>query len=90
MKVMKRGASSRKPWRPLPSKCPFSIRNQGAHSFPLPIRAAYQFGVKMSDGRKKDLKKNAKKSREAKLNQEMQKINSLLNKRKSGGGGGDQ
>lgn len=44
----------------------------------------------MSDGRKKDLKKNAKKSREAKLNQEMQKINSLLNKRKSGGGGGDQ
>lgn len=44
----------------------------------------------MSDGRKKDLKKNAKKSKEAKLNQELQKINSLLSKRKpSGGGGGD-
>jgi hypothetical protein len=48
-------------------------------------RAAYQFGVKMGDGRKKDLKKNAKKSKEAKINQELQKINNLMSKRKPGG-----
>jgi hypothetical protein len=48
-------------------------------------RAAYQFGVKMGDGRKKDLKKNSKKSKEAKINQELQKINNLMNKRKPGG-----
>lgn len=48
-------------------------------------KAAYQFGVKMGDGRKKDLKKNAKKSKEAKINQELQKINNLMSKRKPGG-----
>jgi len=46
-------------------------------------KAAFQFGVKMSGGRKKDLKKDPKKSKEAKLNRELQQINNILRKKKT-------
>eukprot|EP00116_Pleurobrachia_bachei_P011646 sb/3471908/ len=49
-------------------------------------KAAFQFGIKMSEGRKN--KKQTKAADEKqKLDREMQKINALLNKRKATGGG---
>lgn len=49
-------------------------------------KAAFQFGVKMQDGRK-----TRKQNKEQKLNNELHKINQILDKKKkdkSGGGGG--
>lgn len=49
-------------------------------------KAAFQFGVKMQDGRK-----TRKQNKDQKLNNELHKINQILDRKKkdkSGGGGG--
>ncbi|KAL6072587.1 IK cytokine [Balamuthia mandrillaris] len=52
-------------------------------------KAAFQFGVKMSDGRKKGALKAEKKDKHAKLNKEVQQINKFLSaKKKPGPSGG--
>lgn len=52
-------------------------------------KAAYQYGVKMSDGRKTkgSIIKNSK-NEKAKLDKEWNQISALIDKRKAGGGGG--
>ena len=50
-------------------------------------KAAFQYGVKMAEGRKTRGKVGSK-NEKAKLNQEWSKISALIDKRKSGGGGG--
>ena len=49
--------------------------------------AAFQYGIKMSDGRKTKGKIGAK-NEKAKLDKEWNKISALIDKRKTGGGGG--
>merc|ERR1712059_80748 len=52
-------------------------------------KAAYQYGVKMSDGRKTKGKIiNNSKNEKAKLDKEWNQISALIDKRKTGGGGG--
>lgn len=48
-------------------------------------KAAFQFGIKMSDGRKTKRHKPA--DQKQKLDREMQRINQIINKRKVGAGG---
>jgi len=50
-------------------------------------KAAFQYGMKMSDGRKTKGKIGAK-NEKAKLDKEWNQISALIDKRKSGGGGG--
>eukprot|EP00092_Neocalanus_flemingeri_P030432 GFUD01033034.1.p1 GENE.GFUD01033034.1~~GFUD01033034.1.p1 ORF type:complete len:603 (+),score=272.53 GFUD01033034.1:57-1865(+) len=50
-------------------------------------KAAFQYGMKMSDGRKTRGKVGAK-NEKAKLDKEWNQISALIDKRKSGGGGG--
>ena len=50
-------------------------------------KAAFQYGMKMSDGRKTKGKIGAK-NEKAKLDKEWNKISALIDKRKTGGGGG--
>lgn len=48
-------------------------------------KAAFQYGVKMQDGRK-TRKNKTEKSEKAELDREWQKIQSIMNKRKTKGG----
>lgn len=48
-------------------------------------KAAFQYGVKMQDGRK-TRKNKTEKSEKAELDREWQKIQSIMNKRKNKGG----
>ncbi len=50
-------------------------------------KAAFQYGVKMTEGRKTRGKVGTK-SDKAKLDREWNKISAIIDKRKSGGGGG--
>ena len=50
-------------------------------------KAAFQYGVKMNEGRKTRGKVGAK-SDKAKLDKEWNKISALIDKRKTSGGGG--
>jgi IK cytokine len=55
-------------------------------------KAAFQFGVKMEDGRKSrrlPAEQDNKKNEKVKLDKEWGKISKIIDKRKSGGGGGD-
>lgn len=52
-------------------------------------RAAYQFGLKMTDGRKtRRLPGDDKKTDKVKLDKEWTQISKLIDKRKQGGAGG--
>ena len=51
-------------------------------------KAAFQYGMKMSDGRKTRGQKVGAKNEKAKLDKEWNKISALIDKRKTGGGGG--
>ena len=50
-------------------------------------KAAFQYGVKMNEGRKTHWKVGAK-NNTAKMDKEWNKISSMIDKRKSSGGGG--
>ena len=57
--------------------------------FDFYFRAAFQFGVKMTDGRKtRRLPGDEKKNDKVKLDKEWTQISKLIDKRKQGGGGG--
>ena len=51
-------------------------------------KAAFQYGMKMSDGRKTRGKVGTKKNEKAKLDREWNQILGVINKRKGGEGGG--
>lgn len=52
-------------------------------------KAAFQYGVKMQDGRK-TRKHKIEKNEKAELDREWQKIQNIIHKRKAGGGGGGE
>jgi IK cytokine len=52
----------------------------------FPIRAAFQYGVKMADGRK--TRRTGPKDEKKELDREWQKIQKIISKRKNPGGGG--
>jgi IK cytokine len=50
-------------------------------------KAAFQFGVKMNDGRKTRKNTKSEKNEKAQLDRQWQQIQAIMQKRKGGGGG---